>query len=128
MSSLHFVSKTLAFSPSKNNIQQSISNNIKRTIHNSRLNMSVKVTTYNVLSSHLGGADYFTSCKPQDLDPKYRLGKLKEKLDKEIKSRSIICLQEISTTWAGDLHTYFANNGYYMVTGLYGNKFNGLVL
>jgi hypothetical protein len=38
---------------------------------------------------------------------------------------SIICLQEISTMWAGHLHTFFANNDYYLVTGLYGNRNNG---
>ena len=34
------------------------------------MSTGVRVTTYNVLSSHLGGADYFTSCKPEHLEGK----------------------------------------------------------
>ena len=46
-------------------------------------------------------------------------------VDKEISDGAIISLQEVSHQWAGVLHAYFAARGYYMVTGLYGNKFNG---
>jgi len=42
-----------------------------------------------------------------------------------MRSGAVICLQEVSTLWAGDLHVYFAKHGYYFITGLYGNKFNG---
>lgn len=86
---------------------------------------SIRVTTYNVLSSHLGGADYYTSCKPEWLDPAYRFRQVKQKLDSEINKGAIICLQEISTTWGGSLHSYFAGKGYYFVLSNYGNKFNG---
>ncbi len=47
------------------------------------------------------------------------------KLDKEVAEGSIICLQEVSKLWGGKLHQYFANRGYYMVTSLYGNIWNG---
>ena len=49
--------------------RSSLSKNILRS---GGLSMStgVRVTTYNVLSSHLGGADYFTSCKPEHLEGK----------------------------------------------------------
>lgn len=120
---LSFSSRVTAFTP----IASTCKNAFRRTFQSSRLTMSteVKITTYNVLSSHLGGADYFTSCKPADLDANYRLEVLKKKLDLEIESKAIICLQEVSTPWAGYLHAYFANRGYHMITGLYGNKFNG---
>jgi len=87
--------------------------------------VNVKVTTYNVLSSSLGGADYFRSCTPENLDPPTRLRRLKTKLDAEVAAGSIICLQELSTLWAGNLHTYFSSRGYCLVTGLYGHRFNG---
>ena len=91
-----------------------------------RMSMStVKVATYNVLSSHLGGADYYTACKPGNLDAKARLERVKAKLDRQIASKAIICLQEVSTSWAGELHSYFAKAGYHFVTGLYGRRFNG---
>lgn len=85
----------------------------------------VKITSYNVLSSHLSAPSYFSSCKPEYCDPQYRFNKIKEKLDQEIASGSVICLQEISTLWAGYLHPYFVKNGYHLITALYGNKFNG---
>lgn len=84
-----------------------------------------KITSYNVLSSSLGGSDYYKSCNPEWLLPNHRLLKLKQKLDVEIQSQAIICLQEVSTKWSGALHSYFSQHGYYMVTGCYGNKFNG---
>lgn len=86
---------------------------------------SMKFTSYNVLSSHLSEVSHFQACKPEFLDPVYRLKLLKEKLDTEIKDDAVICLQEVSHKWAGVLHGYFAARGYHMVTGLYGSKFNG---
>jgi mRNA deadenylase 3'-5' endonuclease subunit Ccr4 len=50
---------------------------------------------------------------------------LKQKLDGEVAKDAIICLQEVSVTCAGSLHSYFASKDYHFVTGLYGNKFNG---
>ena len=117
------ISRSSAFALTKS----TVSSSLVRQIHSSRLSMSsnVRVTTYNVLSSSLGGADYFTSCKPEHLDANYRLKQLKKKLDIEIEAKAIICLQEVSTPWAGALHVYFANRGYHMITGLYGKKFDG---
>jgi exonuclease III len=46
-------------------------------------------------------------------------------LDAEISKKAVICLQEVSTLWAGALHAYFAKAGYHFVTGLYGKRFNG---
>lgn len=83
-----------------------------------------KFTSYNVLSSSLCEPNYFTSCKAEFLDPPYRLKKLKEQLDEEISTKSIICLQEVSHLWAGSLHTYFAKRGYYFATCHYGNQWN----
>ena len=41
------------------------------------------------------------------------------------RTKTIFCLQEVSYEWAGHLHTFFANHGYHVVTGLYGKPFNG---
>ena len=86
---------------------------------------NVRVTTYNVLSSQLARSDYFTFCNPKWLQASHRLGKIKEKMEVEVAKKSIICLQEVSTYWAGNLHSYFAARGYHFITGLYGSKFNG---
>ena len=84
-----------------------------------------RVTTFNVLSSHLASPDYFRNCEPQYLAQDYRLNKVKERLDVETDNGAVICLQEVSTQWAGALHAYFANRGYTFITALYGKKFNG---
>jgi mRNA deadenylase 3'-5' endonuclease subunit Ccr4 len=87
--------------------------------------MSVKVTSYNVLSSHLSAASYFTACQPEYCDPQYRFQLIQAKLDQEIASNAVICLQEVSTSWACHLHPYFIHHGYHFITGLYGNRYDG---
>ena len=85
----------------------------------------VRVASYNVLSSHLAEPEYFTKCKPRFLEQAYRLQKLQVKLETEIAQRAVICLQEVSITWVGSLHVYFAKRGYTLVPALYGHKSNG---
>lgn len=115
-------------SPSSNNVKvvedalSSSSSSSPKTI--------VRVITYNVLSSNLGGADYFTSCDPKNLDPYTRRQRVMSKIKTEVNNseennKPIICLQEISHSWVGTLHTFFSNNNYHFVTALYGHKFNG---
>lgn len=82
-------------------------------------------TTYNVLSSSLGSDSYYTSCSPEHLNSNYRLKLLKSKLEVEISRESIIALQEISHAWVNELHPFLLSRNYYLITGLYGNKFNG---
>jgi 2',5'-phosphodiesterase len=85
----------------------------------------VRVVSYNVLSSHLASPSHFTSCQPTYLDASYRYKKLCEKLDRETEKKSVICLQEVSTEWAGLLHVYFFAKKYHLITALYGGKFGG---
>jgi 2',5'-phosphodiesterase len=85
----------------------------------------VRVVSYNVLSSHLASPSYFTHCLAGSLDPTVRYDKLCKKLDLETAKKSIICLQEVSTDWAGLLHVYFFSKNYHLVTALYGNKLGG---
>lgn len=93
---------------------------------------AVRVVTYNVLSSQLASPSHFTSADPEHLDASKRLPLVLKKLGEEIDSSKanngspvVLCLQEVSNDWAGSFHTWFANRGYHLVTGLYGNKFNG---
>lgn len=85
----------------------------------------VEIVTYNVLSSHLASSDYFTQCDPKYLRADYRLGLLKKILDEKIQDEAVICLQEISTLWSGQLQPFFVERGYCMVDTHYGGKFNG---
>jgi 2',5'-phosphodiesterase len=88
-----------------------------------------RVVSYNVLSSHLASPSHFTTLDPAHLDAAARLPKILDKLDEQISKRTdepvIFCLQEVSYQWAGQLHTFFANRGFHVVTGLYGKPFNG---
>ena len=45
---------------------------------------TIKVTTYNVLSSHLSEASYFTSCDPAALHPPARMRELQKMLEVEV--------------------------------------------
>lgn len=61
----------------------------------------IRIATFNVLSSHLGGQDWYRACRAIDLDPNQRLITVKTILDDEIMRKSIICLQEVSMLWTG---------------------------
>ena len=64
---------------------------------------TLRVVTYNVLCSHLGGPDYFTACDPAALAPTTRLARVMAKLHAETERGSLLCLQEVSMTWTGPL-------------------------
>mmetsp|Transcript_8636 Transcript_8636/g.20795 ORF Transcript_8636/g.20795 Transcript_8636/m.20795 type:complete len:400 (+) Transcript_8636:81-1280(+) len=85
----------------------------------------VRVATYNVLSSHLCDATHFTRCAPEHLDPAARLPRVLAQLKVEMEQQSVIALQEISMDWTGQMHAFFAAEGYHFVTALYGRNFNG---
>ena len=93
--------------------------------HPAEIPLKVRVATYNVLSSHLSGTDHYSTLNPAHLCPTKRLPVVLQKIDDEIERSAIICLQEVSHEWAGALHTHCAHQGYHVVTGLYGKKFNG---
>eukprot|EP00928_Gymnodinium_smaydae_P091084 TRINITY_DN74789_c0_g1_i1.p1 TRINITY_DN74789_c0_g1~~TRINITY_DN74789_c0_g1_i1.p1 ORF type:complete len:437 (+),score=58.07 TRINITY_DN74789_c0_g1_i1:38-1348(+) len=85
----------------------------------------VNLLTYNVLSPPLARASAFPTCKPEDLDPDTRLRRILDRLDVAVAQETVIALQEVDLTWAGKLHTYFAQRGYCVVFGQYGKSFNG---
>jgi len=83
-----------------------------------------RLVSYNVLCSHLAGADHFRYCDPKYLDREYRLALILQKLEAEVANSSVIALQEIGQEWAGDFHKFFSDRGYYFVCRHYGSKFN----
>ena len=85
----------------------------------------VRVVTYNVLSSSLCEPGYFVKCAAEDLSPPNRLKRVAALLDAEVAKGAVVCLQEVSRDWSGELHAYFAEKGYQFSTGLYGTRFNG---
>lgn len=87
--------------------------------------MTHRIVTYNLLSSRLARPDYFTSCRPRDLKSDARLPKILDALSGEMARGSILCLQEVSTSWAGELHQFFAAHDYHLITALYGGRMSG---
>ena len=84
-----------------------------------------RIVSYNVLSSHLCGADHYIKCKPEDLDPPTRRKRVEALLSEHMDKQAVICLQEVSVQWVGELTPFFERAGYTFVTGNYGNAFNG---
>ena len=86
---------------------------------------AVRIVSYNVLSSSLCEADYHVKCAPGDLDEKARLRRVCALLAPEMDNSAVICLQEVSTKWAGALHAQLSRKNYHMIYMGYGGKFDG---
>lgn len=92
---------------------------------------SVRIVSYNVLSSQLASPTHFSKSSPSHLDASNRLPKVFAKIEEECKIGSsksipvIFCLQEVSLDWVGEFHTFFAERGYHFVPANYGGKFGG---
>lgn len=84
----------------------------------------VRVVSYNLLSSGLCEPSHFVHCDPADLHPPTRLARVLKKLKPECDACAVLCLQEVSRTWAGALHTFFAARDYHFVPALYGSAFS----
>lgn len=84
-----------------------------------------RLATYNVLSSSLCSASYYTVSPEKFCSSKYRFEGLLGKLRAEVQLGAIICLQEVSLSWAGQLHTFFDQLDYTLVVSNYGSRFNG---
>jgi mRNA deadenylase 3'-5' endonuclease subunit Ccr4 len=87
--------------------------------------MSVKVISYNLLSAKLcNQTDFLNYSNPQDLDATTRKMRTITLLENFMKfsnnPQPIICLQEISPDWKGDLELLFMNHNYSFFTISYG--------
>ena len=81
----------------------SMSASVSRSLGGGPAPVTLRVVTFNVLCSHLGGPDYFTACDPAALAPATRLARVMAKLHAETERGSLLCLQEVSMTWTGPL-------------------------
>ena len=84
----------------------------------------MRVVSYNILCSTLAPADRFCHCNPEDLAAPTRLERIFRQLDAEVERGAVVCLQEVGRGWAGELHKYFADKGFYFVHSGYGEAFN----
>lgn len=87
----------------------------------------LSVISYNILAPELCNPEWNHTCNPQHLEKEYRLELLLEYLCFFVENKSVICLQEVSYTWAGKIITFFQQYNYYTVYTPYGNYFNGFM-
>lgn len=86
---------------------------------------SVRVASYNLLSSNYSDPREMKKCDPADLVWSTRLQRLQDKLSTEIKQDAVIGIQELSQTWASGLLPFFFREGYHVLTAHYGGKHSG---
>jgi 2',5'-phosphodiesterase len=117
----------------KEHINESTKGGIDASDHFENIPTRIRVVSYNLLSSHLAQPSHHTKCSPEHLDASNRfpkiLVKLQEQMDTHKNDEDIVpvvfCLQEVSHDWAKQLHVFFAERGYHLITALYGKRFNG---
>ena len=80
----------------------------------------IRVATYNVLSPNLCSAGYFRSCVAADCSPDTRRPRVLKMIDQEIQLGSIICLQEVSTMWYGNIFAHLSKAKYDVISASYG--------
>lgn len=85
----------------------------------------LRIASYNVLSDSLCDAEFFDCCAPADVDNSTRLARIKLKLEAEMAQGSVICLQEISRNWAGELLPLYEKHGYGHMEACSGSAFGG---
>jgi hypothetical protein len=85
--------------------------------------MSIKVISYNLLSPKLcNQSDFHNYANPQDLDATTRKMRTITLLESFVvqSPQPIICLQEISPDWKGDIELLFMKNAYAFFNISYG--------
>lgn len=88
--------------------------------------LEVNVVTYNVLSGKLATPEHYVETDSRYLSSESRLQRLKRRLfQRAVKSKAVVCLQEVSQAWQGALETFFCANEYTFVFSGYGNSRNG---
>ncbi len=85
----------------------------------------LRLVSYNVLSDALCDAEFFDCCAPEDVDNDTRLARVKRKLQAEMEQGAVICLQEISRNWAGELLPLYEQYGYGHMEACSGSAFGG---
>ena len=93
----------------------------------------VRVVSYNVLSSSLADPPYFPQCTASNLRASTRFRKLTRVLLDEMREDddinggrgAVLCLQEVSRLWLGQLHVFMSKHDYQIVSSNYGSPQSG---
>jgi len=87
--------------------------------------MKIRIISYNILSSELVDPERYTFCTEDDLNSDRRYDEIEKVLRAEVHRNSIICLQEVSLTWAARLQVFFNPLNYRVVKAQYSSRFSG---
>lgn len=81
---------------------------------------NVRIVTYNVLAPSLCSEKRFPHCKKEDLDEPVRWERVSAKLEETLAGSlpTVVCLQEVSESWAARLHTLFQQRGWHFTYAL----------
>ena len=79
----------------------------------------MRISTYNILSSYY--VQNTASCPRAFISHSHRWMNMDRILTSEVKQQAIVCLQELSPQQKSDLHKFFFDHRYSMVTSDYGN-------
>jgi len=88
---------------------------------------TMNIFTYNILSDSYCSPGFYTTCDPEHLKPEKRMNTLKDILREQIRLESIICLQEITRVQEAILQSFFNEQGYTLITCLYGKAWSGFM-
>tara|TARA_B100000524_G_scaffold348292_2_gene252341 strand:+ start:2039 stop:3499 length:1461 start_codon:yes stop_codon:yes gene_type:complete len=87
--------------------------------------MEVRVCSYNVLSERLCSPAEFCRCEPRHLTAALRHKRIERKLSLEMERQSILCLQEVTISFADRLAVFFESRGYHLTFSSYAGSTTG---
>jgi len=87
-----------------------------------RKSIEVEILSYNVLAPPYCRATEFFKCNPKHVRGDNRLKLVKKTLEKFIGRGAVICLQEVTEDWAANLHAFFDERKYNLITSNYNTR------
>jgi len=89
--------------------------------------MAAYVVSYNLLSQKLCQPEWYVHCASASIDPHKRRERLEKKLIPLLEENAVICLQELSASFAAHLVVLFERHGYHLVHDQYAGKSSGFM-
>jgi mRNA deadenylase 3'-5' endonuclease subunit Ccr4 len=99
-----------------------MTSNTKNIILDKTQNQTLRVITFNLLSSDYATPEFFPYVEKHYLDFAPRVEKVKKLLKSWMKVNFIICLQEVNTLWENTLEDFFSENNYILHSETYANN------
>jgi len=92
-----------------------------------KINVELKLITYNIFSSELSNINFYPECDPDYLDKDYRINLIIKDIEYFIKNNYIICLQEVCVYYRKIISKIFELNNYNFVFSQYKHNLGVLI-